>query len=302
MTDLPTALLSDLPTALPSTLPRDPQLHALLALAQRAGALAREHLGLVERLEKRGAEAVTEADRAVQRLIVNELNATHPQDGIIGEENDDGSAITNRAPTVGQRVWVIDPIDGTNNYVAGFGAFAVCIGLLDHGLPVLGVVYDVMREEAYLGQPGVGAWLIRRTPTKEVVWRPVQALTTPPGPQALLMLTSNLLVNNHLPRWALRLLTVCPWKLRMLGSAALECVQVGAGTAHGAITLNGKLWDVAAAAAVVLAAGGRVTDFKGQAVFPFDLTGYSGAKVPFLATTASALPAFVAELAHTDPA
>ena len=275
----------------------DPDLLALVALAHRAGALAREHLGQVERLEKRGAEAVTEADRAVQRLIVAELTVHHPADGIIGEENDDGSAITNRAPSSGQRIWVIDPIDGTNNYVAGFGAFAVCIGLLDRGQPVLGVVYDVMRDEAHVGKQGAGAWLVRGG-----MWRPVRALTTPPGPQTLLMLTSNLIVDGRLPQWAVRLLTICPWKLRMIGSAALECVQVGVGTAHGAITLNGKLWDVAAAAAVVLAAGGRITDFRGQDVFPIDLAGYSGGKVPFLASTPSALATFLAELVHTDPA
>jgi myo-inositol-1(or 4)-monophosphatase len=115
------------------------------------------------------------------------------------------------------------------------------------------------------------------------------------------MLTSNLLVDGHLPRWAHRLLTATPWKTRMIGSAAIECVQVGAGIASGALTLNGKLWDVAAAAAVVLAAGGRITDFSGHDVFPIDLTGYSGGKVPFIATSPGMLPALVAELAHRDP-
>jgi myo-inositol-1(or 4)-monophosphatase len=278
-----------------------PDLQAILHLARQGAALAREQLGQVERQLKRGEEAVTEADRAVQRLIVAGLQTLFPDDGIIGEENDDGSAITNRAPTNGQRVWVIDPIDGTNNYVAGFGAFAICIGLLDHGVPTLGVVCDVTREETYAGQAGQGAWLVQHRPGQEPTWRQVTALTTAPGAQSLLMLTSNLIVAGQLPRWAFRLLTVTPWKLRMIGSAALECVQVGAGTAHGAITLNGKLWDVAAAAAVTLAAGGRVTDFDGRDVFPIDLTGYSGGKVPFLAAAPSALPALLAELAHREP-
>ena len=276
-------------------------LHAILALARQGAALAREQLGQVERQLKRGEEAVTEADRAVQRLIVSGLQALYPDDGIIGEENDDGSAITNRAPKKGQRVWVIDPIDGTNNYVAGFGAFAICIGLLDHGVPTLGVVSDVARDESYVGQAGVGAWLVQHRPGQEPAWRPVRALTTAPGAQSLLMLTSNLIVNGRMPRWAMNLLTITPWKLRMIGSAALECVQVGAGTAHGAITLNGKLWDVAAAAAVTLAAGGRVTDFDGHDVFPLDLTGYSGGKVPFVAAAPSALPVLLAELAQREP-
>ena len=262
-------------------------------LARRGGALARDQRGQVERLLKRGEEAVTEADRAVQRLIVSALNERYPSDGIIGEENDDGSAITNRPPTSGNRVWVIDPIDGTNNYIAGYGAFAVCIGLLVDGMPVMGVVHDISRDESYVGDTSVGAWIVRAG-----TWHPTTAQVTEPGPQSLLMITSNLLIGGTLPAWSMRLLTVTPWKLRMLGSAALECAHVGAGTACGAITLNGKLWDVVAAAAVVLAAGGRVTDFTGKDVFPFDLTGYSGGKVPFLAAAPRAQPILLAELAH----
>ncbi len=269
----------------------------LLSLARDGAALAREQLGQVARQLKRGEEAVTEADRAVQRLIVTALTIRFPGDGIIGEENDDGSAITNRAPAAGnQRVWVIDPIDGTNNYIAGYGAFAVCIGLLEAGRPTLGIVYDVTRDEGYVGQAGTGAWVVRGA-----TWQPIQVLASAPGPQSLLMITSNVLVNGAMPQWAMRLLTVTPWKLRMLGTAALECVQVGAGTAHGAITLNGKLWDVAAAAAVVLAAGGRVTDFRGQDIFPIDLAGYAGAKVPFLAASPAAQATFLAELRHDQP-
>ncbi len=269
----------------------------LVELGCRGGDLARAQFGHVARQLKRGEEAVTESDRAVQRLIVEELTRRFPADGIIGEENDDGSAITNRASTGGNRVWVIDPIDGTNNFIAGFGACAVCIGLLVDGMPVLGVVHDIARDETFVGQHGVGAWLVRGES-----WLPITAQSEQPGPQSLLMVTSNLLVHGSLPRWAVRLLTICPWKLRMMGSAALECVQVGAGTACGAITLNGKLWDVTAAAAVVLAAGGRVTGLTGHDVFPFRLTGYTGQKVPFVAASPAALATLLAELAHVEPA
>jgi fructose-1,6-bisphosphatase/inositol monophosphatase family enzyme len=279
-----------------SSLP-GPELVWLLDLARQGGHFASELLGQAARQVKRGEEAVTEADRAVQRLIIAALHARFPCDGIIGEENEDGSAITNRAPTSGsQRVWVIDPIDGTNNYIAGFGACAVCIGLLDGGSPTLGVVHDFTRGESYAGQVGMGSWRIQ-----DGIWHPTRVIADAPGPQSLLMLTSNLLVAGRMPRWAHRLLTMTPWKVRMVGSAALECVQVGAGIASGALTLNGKLWDVVAAAAVVLAAGGRITDFSGQDVFPIDLAGYSGGKVPFIATCPGMLPLLVTQLAHHDP-
>ena len=104
------------------------------------------------------------------------------------------------------------------------------------------------------------------------------------GSNAILMLTSNLLdASGKLPAWATRWIGQTDWKLRILGSAALEAAHVAGGVAHGAITLNGKLWDVAAPAAIVLEAGGVVSDPGGKKIFPYDLRGYSGAKVPFLA-------------------
>jgi myo-inositol-1(or 4)-monophosphatase len=104
----------------------------------------------------------------------------------------------------------------------------------------------------------------------------------------MIMFTSNLLIENRCPDWACRFLGQTNWKLRILGSAALEAVQVAAGVAHGAVTVNGKLWDCAAAAALILEAGGVITSLKGQPIFPFDLAHYAGAKVPFLAAAPQA--------------
>jgi fructose-1,6-bisphosphatase/inositol monophosphatase family enzyme len=255
-----------------------------IELARGAGRIVLEHYGKVERLTKTHAmttgEAVTDADRASQRFIVAGLRRRYPTDGLVGEENDTGSAITFDAPNPDGRVWVIDPIDGTNNFVAGLGAFAVCIGLLVGGRPVLGVVYDVTRDLAYAAAEGQGAWLGN------------QRLRVSPASMddaALVMLTSNLLdKDGKCPPFPTRWLAQTNWKLRILGSAALEAIQVAAGVAQAAITMNGKLWDVVAPAAVLLEAGGVLTDPSGRAIFPYDLRGYSGAKVPFIATTPAA--------------
>jgi myo-inositol-1(or 4)-monophosphatase len=260
-----------------------------IATARAAGALIREHYGTVARQTKRGEEAVTDADRASQRLIIERLASRFPDDGFIGEENDDGSAITNRAPKKGSRVWVIDPIDGTNNFVAGLGNFAVCIGLLDAGRPVLGVVYDVCRDAVYAAEHGHGAWLDERT---------IRAPTTPLSDRCLLMLTSNLLdAQGRMPAWAAAFHAQTRLKVRVLGSAALEAVQVAAGVAHGSITVNGKLWDIAAAAAIVLEAGGEVLTPAGQSLFPVDLAGYGGAKTPYLAVGPGARASLLAAIA-----
>src|SRR2546421_11256409 len=112
----------------------------------------------------------------------------------------------------------------------------------------------------------------------------------------MLMMPTNLLIKGRAPTWACRWIGQTNWKIRMLGSAALEAVQVAAGVAHGAVTVNGKLWDVAAPAAIVLEAGGVLTDLGGRDIFPFDLKGYSGAKVPFLAAGTAAHATLLREI------
>lgn len=261
-------------------------------LARGAGKVVLEHYGKVERLTKTHAattdEAVTLADRASQRFIVAGLKQRYPNDGLVGEESDTGQSITFETKDSAGRNWVIDPIDGTNNFIAGMGNFAVCIGLLDQGMPVLGVVYDVTRDLMFAAARGEGAWLGN------------QRLAVKPHPMdsaSVLMLTSNLQQKNGTtPGWAIHWLGQTEWKLRILGSAALEAIQVAAGVAHGAITLNGKLWDIAAPAAIVLEAGGVITTLEGQPVFPYDLKNYIGAKVPFVAAAPAALEQLLTEI------
>jgi myo-inositol-1(or 4)-monophosphatase len=264
------------------------ELRCAVELARGAGRIALDHFGRARRLTKRHAEAVTDADRASQRFVVAGLRERFPGDGVVGEENETGDAITFDCPDPNGRVWVIDPIDGTNNFIAGFPVFAVCIGLLQAGRPVLGVVYDVCRDEAYTSSSGEGAWLGTRR---------LRAAQTPLDDSSLLMITSNLLdKTGRLPRYATHWLGQTKWKLRSIGSAALEAVQVAAGIAHAAITVNGKLWDAAAPSAIVIEAGGVVTDPLGRPVFPFDLAHYEGARVPFLAAAPAAHGILLADM------
>jgi myo-inositol-1(or 4)-monophosphatase len=244
-------------------------------LARGAGRIVLDHYGKVDRLTKRHKEAVTEADRSSQRHIVAGLRKRFPEDGLIGEENETGDAITIECHDPLGRNWVIDPLDGTNNFVAGLGNFAVAIGLLDAGRPVLGVVYDVTRDLLYAAARGHGAWLGNKQ---------LKVLETPPGDSALIMLTSSLTdEQDRLPDYPMKWWTKTNWKIRMLGTAAIEAAMVAAGVAHGAVTINGKLWDAVGPNAIVLEAGGIITDLSGGPVYPFDLRGYTGRRVPFLA-------------------
>ncbi len=274
------------------TLPLSRQLEIVRQIARTAGAVVLSHYGRVAKLTKThqaaSSETVTEADRATQRHIVTELRKHFPNDGIIGEENDAGDDITSDNVNPAGRNWVIDPIDGTNNFVGRFGHFAVCIGLLDKGLPVLGVVYDPVGNVLYDGATGIGASVDGVATT---------VLQTPLTDGSILMLTSNMVdKQGNIPACAIRWITQTSWKVRVLGTAAIEGALVGAGIAHGAVTINGKLWDVAAAAAIVLAGGGSVVNLAGRDIFPFDLANYTGAKVPFIAGGSLAVKKLVADL------
>jgi len=260
-----------------------------IELARGAGEIVRGHYGKVARLTKRHAEAVTEADRASQRFIVAGLRKRFPTDGMVGEENETGDAITFEVRDPMGRNWVIDPIDGTNNFICGLGNFAVCIGLLEKGMPVLGVVYDVTRDAMYFASHGNGCWRGEKR---------LHVLETDLSDSAMIMMTSNLLdAGGKAPAYAARWIAQTTWKVRILGTAAIEAAMVAAGVAHGSVTVNGKLWDAVAPCALVLEAGGRVTDLKGRAIFPFDLAGYTGAKVPFLAAGPAAQERLLAEMA-----
>jgi myo-inositol-1(or 4)-monophosphatase len=244
-------------------------------LARGAGRIILDHYGKVDRLTKHHKEAVTEADRASQRHIFAGLRKRFAGDGLIGEENETGDAITIECHDPLGRNWVVDPLDGTNNFVAGLGNFAVAIGLLDAGRPVLGVVYDVTRDLLYAAARGHGAWLGNK---------PLHVLETPPGDSAIILLTSSITdEEGHAPKYPMHWITETSWKIRMLGTAAIEAAQVAAGVAHGAVTINGKLWDAVGPTALVLEAGGLVTDLSGKPIYPFDLRGYTGRRVPFLA-------------------
>jgi myo-inositol-1(or 4)-monophosphatase len=262
-------------------------------LARSAAQVALKHYGKVERQTKThvaaSQEAVTEADREVQRHIMAALRSRFPGDGIIGEEDDSGAGITCDCPEPMGRVWVIDPIDGTNNFIGGFGNFAVCIGMLERGMPVVGVVHDVTRGVTYRAAKGSGMWVndVRK-----------QCLTSPMGEASIVMLTSNSVrKDGSVPGFVGRWMGQTNWKIRVIGTAAIEAALVAGGVAHGAVTVNGKLWDVAAAAALVLEAGGRVVGLEtGRDVFPFDLRGYTGAKVPFVAAGPGAVEELVREV------
>lgn len=136
------------------------ELRLALRLAREAGAAALKFYGSALHVEQKSSagdfEPVTEADRAANELIVSGIHNEFPDDGILAEESVDTERRLQK-----RRVWMIDPLDGTNGFIACDGDFAVQIGLAVDGMSVLGVVYQPLPDVMYYAARERGAWIER---------------------------------------------------------------------------------------------------------------------------------------------
>jgi myo-inositol-1(or 4)-monophosphatase len=224
-----------------------------LEVAREAGALLLERFGRLTGAEiarKGPRDLVTSADRDAEAHVVRRLAEAFPDHAIVAEEG------ARRATLDGRPAWFVDPLDGTTNFVHGIPVFAVSLGLVEAGKPVLGVIHAPALGATWWGGPGQGAWEDER---------PVSVSATPMLGEALLATgfaydvdrvpDDNLDNLVHVARRARG--------VRRLGSAAIDLAYVASGRFDGYWELHLSPWDVAAGAALVRAAGGTVTDFRG---------------------------------------
>jgi myo-inositol-1(or 4)-monophosphatase len=249
--------------------PGDARLRLALDLAHRGGqraaaARGRAHIGW-----KGPGDRVTDVDVAVQSQIVDRIRACFPGDGIVAEE---GLAAD---PGAREFVWVVDPLDGTNNFALGIPCFTVSIGILRHGLPWAGVVRDPNTGFTCWAVLGEGAVAGERT-----IVLSGQPLTAASNVAVRVPLDPDLapVVSAWLRRH----------KLRGFGSVALHLAYAAIGALDVVLDHTATLWDVAAGAVILLEAGGAITDPHGQPLFPPDAAAYAGAAMPFLAGNPSA--------------
>jgi myo-inositol-1(or 4)-monophosphatase len=232
----------------------DPQLQVFadvaVSIALDAGAILRSRFGQPHDIRFKGPlDLVTEADQAAEALIATRLRAAFPDHDLLGEE---GSRSEN---TDARYRWVVDPLDGTTNFAHGLPTFAVSIALEDAGLPVVGVVYDPMRQELFRAIKGGGALLNAE---------PIRVSRTERISSAVLVTGfAHTLEQRRLQgqAWAGMLERVRA--LRQTGSAALNLCYVAAGRLDGYWERGIQPWDVSAGALLVSEAGGEVTDRAG---------------------------------------
>ena len=230
-------------------------LQTAIEAAQRAGRLIVERYPRKRNVSYKGyRDLVTETDIAAENAILELVRQRFPQHAVLSEETAGGK--------IGEGyTWVIDPLDGTSNFTHGVPIFSVSIGVLEHGEPILGVVYDPMREHLFLAQRGGGATLNDR---------PLQVSSVSELQEAVIGLDwvrreeARREVLSNLGRVAPRCHTV-----RMMGSAALGLSYVATGWLDGYFHLALHPWDAAAAVVLIAEAGGRCTTFEGQ---PYPVT------------------------------
>jgi histidinol-phosphatase len=228
-----------------------------LALADLADEITMTHFraaGLVVET-KPDLTPVSEADTAVERALRSRLAEARPQDAILGEEYGAEEIAAN------ERRWIIDPIDGTKSYVRGVPAWGTLIALQDHGETVLGVASAPALARRWWGVPGAGAWV--REGGAGLPARPITV-------SRIAALADAQLVFGGLEEWResgrsaqLSALAQRTWRSRGYGDF-WQYMLVAEGAAEIATDPDVSIWDLAAPLAIVIAAGGRFTDFAGD--------------------------------------
>lgn len=201
---------------------------------------------------KADASPLTEADLAAHRSIISSLEELTPDIPIISEES---AAIPYAQRRAWTRYWLIDPLDGTKEFVRRNGEFTVNIALIEEGAPILGVVHVPVTGVSYIGEVGVGAWKCALTGD------PVPIAAQTDCQQPIRVVASRSHLNEAVQAMLERL---GENELVSMGSSLKLCL-----VAEGQADLYPRLgptseWDTAAAQAVVVAAGGQVTDCQMQ--------------------------------------
>jgi len=235
-----------------------PMLNTAIKAARRAGAIINRASLDLERLQvarKGPKDYVTEVDRAVEDAIIDILRTAYPDHGFLGEETGTHPAAGQDEGAQAEFQWIIDPLDGTTNFIHGFPAYAVSIALAQRGQITQAVIYDPTRNELFTASRGGGAFLNDRRIRVSGQTRYHDALIGAHVPGS----ASNLAVSGRFAG----LLSECA-SARRMGATVLDLAYVACGRYDGFCGYNLKKWDMAAGSLLALEAGGLVADFEGE--------------------------------------
>ena len=228
-----------------------PEMKVALAAARAAGDVLGRFFGMDYTVRtKESYNLVSDADVQAERAIVEVIRQTYPDHAILGEEEQKGDAGADH-------LWVIDPLDGTNNFVHAIPHFAVSVAYYHQGVSQCGVVFNPIRNDWYTAVRGQGAW---------VNGQQAQVATAGKLTEVLVGL------GFYYDRGAMMEATLCAMRelfqahvhgIRRMGTASLDLCQVGCGMYGAYFEYELAPWDFAAGVLFVEEAGGRVTDCAG---------------------------------------
>lgn len=204
--------------------------------------------------EKQTNDFVTRADRESEEAIVALVRERFPQDGFLGEEGG------RRGSGSESRTWIVDPLDGTTNFIAGFPFWCVSVAARDRGEIAAGAIWDPLRGELYSAERGGGAFRNGerlRVTGRETLDGAFLATGFPFRSKDRIDLYLSIFRELFLHARA----------VRRAGSAALDLANVAAGVYDGFFEFKLSVWDVAAGALLIEEAGGRISDFDGGSAF-----------------------------------
>ncbi|MDR2207647.1 MAG: inositol monophosphatase [Azoarcus sp.] len=235
----------------------DPAVNIAVKAARRAASVINQAANQLELLDietKAHNDFVTEVDRAAEAVIINVLREAFPEHGILAEES--GSSGTGDGREA-EYVWVIDPLDGTTNFIHGFPQYAVSIALTRKGVPEHAVIFDPVSNELFTASRGRGAYMNDRRIRVSRCQRLADALLGTGFP-----FRQFAHVDTYLGMF--RELAQKSVGLRRAGAAALDLAYVASGRLDGFWEIGLSSWDMAAGALLIQEAGGFVADFDGE--------------------------------------
>ncbi len=243
----------------------------MLTTAIHAARCAGHHaLNMIETAEvsiKNSSDLVTEADHQCQTLIIEHIQSKFRGHGFVGEEGDQGR-LFKRPPSDPDNIWwIIDPIDGTNNYAHGLPQFSVSIGAMQHGRPIVGVIYDPCTDHIY-------------TATSQA--EPQDNGAPIAVSDESLTLHGSIGIDSHfgdtIPPWVYELMRRT--RFRNMGTTALHLAYTAKGGLAGMVLFTPKLWDIAAGCLIAEQAGAVISDWQGRPLWPMDVAAYNAGAIP----------------------
>ena len=229
------------------------EINVLEKICDKVSKVIIRDFGEVEKLQvsrKGPGDFVTKTDKKVEKIVIEELEKARPKYGFIAEESGERK-------NESEFNWVIDPIDGTSNFMHGIPHFAISIALEKNGEVISGIVCDPIKNETFYSEKGRGAYLNNRrirVSSRKSLDEVIGLYGCPP----MLKIDGNKFFDQ------IKKASSQIHKLRNYGSAALDFAYVAAGRADFAWYDHLNYWDYAAGKIILLEAGGTITDFAGK--------------------------------------